>query len=252
MMLISFDRLYAILCPLKEKLFQNLKIFSAIIWILSIVFMLPYVFLYQVKYVSIQEGYYCVQVWPWEDQNDYTFEETYRVLKTFHIVIFITLYALPLCVVVTNYSLICRKLWLRKIPGNVSDNNRASAEKSKRKVVCLLVIVCAVFALYWFPVYVDHYFWYVWPDQQHLLPMEVQIVFFWLCHANSAINPCLYVLLNSEFRKKLFATLLCRSEVVSRPLQPQPVPLVVRGRPLQRKQHNRHHVEGLVNESFVN
>ena len=248
MMLISFDRFYAIFYPLKEKIFRKPKILSAIIWVLSIVLMIPYVFLFHVVYDPITDEYYCVQIWPWADQNDHTDKKTYRVLKTFHIVVFITLYALPLCVTVTNYSLICRKLWLRQIPGNVSDSNRASAEKSKRKVVRLLVTVCVVFALCWFPVYVNHYFWYVRPDQQNLLPEEVKIVFNWLAHANSAINPCLYILLNSEFRKKLFTTLLCHTEVVPRTFPLQAVPLVVRGRTLELEQHNRQQLEGPVLE----
>ena len=36
-----------------------------------------------------------VQVWPWDDPNDPTFGETYRILKIFHIIIFVILYALP-------------------------------------------------------------------------------------------------------------------------------------------------------------
>ena len=244
MMFISFDRFYAIFYPLREKLFRKPKILSAIVWVLSILLMIPNVFWFQVEYVAAEDTYYCSQVWPWA----LTLEETFRVLKTFHIVVFITLYVLPLCVTSINYSLICRKLWLRQIPGNVSDSNRANAEKSKRKVVRLLVTVCVVFALCWFPIYVNHYFWYVRPDQLHLLPAEAQVVFSWLAHANSAINPCLYVLLNSEFRRKLYATLVCHPEVVPRPLPPQPVPLVVRGRPLQLEQHNLQHVEGPVIE----
>ena len=243
MMFISLDRFYAIFYPLREKLFRKPKILSAIIWVLSIVLMIPYVLMFQVEYYGAEGTYYCVQVWPWADQNDLYFEETFRVLKTFHIVLFITLYVLPLCVTGTNYVLICRKLWLRQIPGNVSDSNLAMAERSKRRVVRLLMTVCVVFALCWFPIYVNHYFWYVRPDQNHLLPRKVMFVFSWLAHANSAINPCLYVLLNSEFRRKIFATLVCHPEVAPRPLPPQPVPLVVRGRPLQLEQHNRQHVE---------
>ena len=246
MMFISFDRFYAIFYPLREKLFRKPKILSAIIWVLSILLMIPNVFLFQVEYVAAEDTYYCTQAWPWADQNDLTFEETLHVLKTFHIVVFITLYVLPLCVAGTNYSLICHKLWFRQIPGNVSDSNRANAEKSKRKVVRLLAIICVVFAVCWFPVYVNHYFWYVRPD--HLLPIEAQFVFTWLAHANSAINPCLYVLLNSDFRRKLFATLVCHPEVVPGPLPPQPVLLVVRGRPLEMEQHNRQQMEGPVIE----
>ena len=244
MMFISFDRLYAIFYPLREKLFRKPKILSATIWVLSFVLMIPYVFLFHVVFDPITDAYTCKQVWQWEDPNDHTYEETYGVLKTFHIVVFITLYVLPLCVAGTNYSLICRKLCLRQIPGNVSDSNRANAEKSKRKVARLLVTVCVVFALCWFPIYVNHYFWYVRHDQIHLLPKEVEVIFTWLSHANSAINPCLYVVLNSEFRKKLFATLVCHSDVAPRPLPLQPVPLVVRGRPLQLEQHNRQYLEG--------
>ena len=103
--------------------------------------------------------------------------------------------------------LICRKLWLRKIPGNVTDTNLAAEKRLKRKVTRLLVITCVVFAVCWFPVYVNHYFRFVRPDQSHKLPFKVQLLFYWLAHANSALNPCLYILLNKRYRKAFFATL---------------------------------------------
>ena len=140
MMFISFDRsssIFAIFYPLRENLFQKPKILSAIICVLSIVLMIPYVLMFQVEYRTAEGTYYCLQVWPWADQNDLTPEETYRVLKTFHIVVFISLYVLHLCVAVTNYSLICRKIWVRQIPRNVSDSNRANAANlSARWYVC--------------------------------------------------------------------------------------------------------------------
>lgn len=209
MVFISIERFYAIFYPLKEKVFRKPKVLSGIIWLSSTVLMVPYVLLFQVKYFSDLDGYYCTQVWPWEDPNDPTFAKTYRVLKAFHIVVFVMMYALPLLITMIVYALICRKLWLRKIPGNVTDGNRAAAEKSKRKVVRLLVIICVAFALCWFPVYVSHYFWYLRPDLGHLIPVGVQLFFGWLAHANSAINPCLYILLNTKFRKELFTMLAC-------------------------------------------
>ena len=222
MLLISIDRFYAIFYPLREKIFQRPKILSGIIWILSFVMMFPYVLLYKVQFNQHQNGYDCAQVWPWEDPNDPTFAETYRVLKIFHICLFVMIYALPLFITITIYILICRTLLLRKIPGNVTDSNRAAAEKSKRKVVRLLVIICLVFALCWFPTYVNHFFWFVRHDQAHLLPTEVQVVFSWIAHANSAINPCLYILLNRSFRNELFAIFanLC-------PCQRETVPITV-------------------------
>ena len=209
MMLISFDRFYAIFLPLKENIFRKPKILSATIWILSFVLMIPFALMFQAKYHPYVNAYLCVQVWPWANQNDLTFKETFSVLRSFHILIFAIIYVLPLSVTTVIYFLICQKLWRRQIPGNVQNGNRAVIEKSKRKVVRLLVIICVVFALCWFPVYVNHYFYYVRPDQAHKLPAEAQYVFNWCAHANSALNPCLYILLSNKFRKDLLATLGC-------------------------------------------
>ena len=209
MMLISFDRFYAIFYPLREKIFRKPKILTGIIWILSFVLMLPCPMLFQVHFNPILNVHQCVQVWPWADPNDLTFSETYRVLKIFHSIVFVMLYALPLSIIIIIYFLICRKMWLRIIPGNATDRNRAAAEKSKRKVVRLLVIIVVVFALCWFPTYVNQYFWFVRPDlhQKGVLPLEVEFFSTWLGHANSAINPCLYILLSDNFRRELVSTL---------------------------------------------
>ena len=82
MVLISFDRFYAVFYPLKAKIFRKPKILSATIWSLSFVLMLPYPMMYQVQFNSSQNIYECVQVWPWEDPNDPTFKKTYRVLRS--------------------------------------------------------------------------------------------------------------------------------------------------------------------------
>ena len=206
MMLISFDRFYAIFYPLKEKFFRKPKVLSSIIWVLSFGFMTPYVLLFQTS--ETQPGVYeCLQEWPWASPNDTGFTETYKVLKSFHISVFVIVYALPVSITIIIYSFICRKLWLRKIPGNVTDTNLAAEKRLKHKVTRLLVITCVVFAACWFPVYVNHYFWYVRPDQVHKLPLKVHLLFNWIAHANSALNPCLYIVLNKNFSKAFFATL---------------------------------------------
>ena len=206
MMLISFDRFYAIFHPLKGKFFRKPKVLSSTIWVLSFGLMTPYVLLFQT--IETQAGvYYCVQRWPWAPPNDTGWSETYRVLKIFHICVFVIVYALPLSTTIITNCLICRKLWLRKIPGNVTDTNLAAEKRLKRKVTRLLVITCVVFAVCWFPVYVNHYLRFVRPDQSHKLPFKVQLLFYWIAHANSALNPCLYILLNKRYRKAFFATL---------------------------------------------
>ena len=52
-----------------------------------------------------------------------------------------------------------------------------------------------MFALCWFPVFFNHYLWFVRPDQVHPFAKDVQLVITWIADANSAINPCFYILL---------------------------------------------------------
>ncbi|XP_078353508.1 neuromedin-K receptor-like [Oculina patagonica] len=195
MVLISFDRFYAVFYPLRGKLFRKPRILSAVIWILSFILMIPAVLYYQVKFLPSQNAHICVWDWPSD-----------HVGKIFHISLFVKLYMFPLVIMAILYVLICVKLWRRKIPGNASGRSRA-VEMSKRKVLRLLVVIVVVFALCWFPTYVSHYFIFVRPEHRHKLPSTVQFVSFWLAHANSAIYPCLYILLNYSFRKRLVSTL---------------------------------------------
>ena len=195
MMLISVDRFYAVFYPLKGKLFRKPRIASAVIWILSLILMIPPVLYYQVKFDPKQNAHICNRFWPSD-----------HVSKIFHICLFMLLYTFPLVIMAILYVLICVKLWRRKIPGNASGRSRA-VEMSKRRVVRLFVIIVVVFGLCWFPTYVNHFFMYVRPEHRHKLPQTLQFVSFWLAHANSAINPCLYILLNNNFRRRLVATL---------------------------------------------
>lgn len=207
MMYISFDRFYAVFYPFKEKVFRRPKFLTAIIWIPSLVLMVPFLVTYRVHYQPDLDAHLCLQLWPWQDENDPTYAQTYHSLKIFHIINFLVLFACPLSITTAIYFLICRKLWFRKIPGNVTTTNRAAAQKCKRKVVRSLVIVLLVFVICWFPLYFNHFIWYVRPDLIGSIPSEVQLYFLWLAHANSAINPCLYILLYSNFRRDLFNTM---------------------------------------------
>ena len=51
MMFISFNQFYSIFYPLKQNVFRKPKILCTIIWILSLVLMVPYLLLHQIEYV---------------------------------------------------------------------------------------------------------------------------------------------------------------------------------------------------------
>ena len=196
MLVISIDRFHAIFYPLKRRLFRKPKILSTIVWLLSLILMIPYPLYSVVELNTGQNEYKCSQLSSKTDQD---------VIKIFHVCLFTTLYALPLFFLVLLHLLICRKLWLRKIPGNVSRDSRTAADRSKRKIARLLIIIVVLFALCWFPTYVNHYFWFI--RQESKLPIGFEFFFLWLAHANSAINPCLYIMFNDHLRSTLISTL---------------------------------------------
>ena len=191
---ISFDRFCAIFFPLSQTLFHKHKTITAVIWLISSITMTPNLPLFQV----FQKGgrYFCYQIWPWaEDLN-----ETFLALKIFHAIAFALLYALPLLIIAVVNSLVARRVWFHKSPGNTESFNRTSAEVTRRRVVKMLVSIVVVFALCWLPTYASHYLMFFQPVVWKKIPIVVQHLMFWVSHANSAINPLLYIAFNKNVR----------------------------------------------------
>ena len=213
-LVLSIDRFYSVLHPLQRRHFLRPKAMSAVIWILSLLLMSPNLLVYRT--LEGPDGrFYCMQMWYWEEDT-VSFTKTYQILKVFHILYFVVLYAVPLSIIAVLHVLIGRRLWLRKIPGNATDRNKVIQERSKRKGIKLLSVIVVVFALCWIPTYVMHYYIYLAPE---MISREAMFISFWVSHAQSSINPCLYILLNDKFRKDFLHTLklrpLSRSDWVS-------------------------------------
>lgn len=120
-------------------------------------------------------------------------------LGIYHAITFGVLYIIPLTLIAAFYFAVCRKLWLRKIPGNPSAMNLRSANKSKKKTIKMLIIIVVVFALCWLPAHVMHMIIFFNYEAFKKFPKYVTLVAFFFSHANSAINPFLYITLNKNF-----------------------------------------------------
>jgi len=192
--IISFDRFCAIYFPLSQALFHKHKTITAIIWLIALITMTPYLLLFQVSKEG--EQYSCYQEWPWADDV----MASYLALRTFHVISFVFMYALPLLIIAVVNCLVARRVWFHKTPGNTTSFNRTSAEVTRRRVVKMLTIIVVVFALCWLPTYVNHYLMFF---QRHVwdkIPIVVKYLTFWVSHANSAVNPLLYITFNRNFR----------------------------------------------------
>ena len=194
MVVISLDRFCTVYFPLNQALFHNHRTVTFVIWLFSLISMTPYLFMYQV----FKEGdmYSCYQVWPWADDQ----QEMFLALRIFHIILFFLFYLLPLLIMVVFHFLVGRRLWLQGTLGSTTSENRAAAEVSRRKVVKMFGVLVAVFALCWAPTHLFHYFIYFNQDILNKIPVVVMNFMLWVSHANSAINPMLYIALNKNFR----------------------------------------------------
>lgn len=188
---ISLDQFYAILFPMKRvAVIRNTRLMTGVIWISSIVLMSPYLAMFGVREITGQHE--CIYV------------VLNRIIMKIHFSFtFVFLYAFPLLFMATMYVLIGRKLWLRTIPGNIHSIHRQAAELSKRRVIRMLIIVIATFALCWLPVHVFHMCMAFEPHVTKKMASHWWSLLAFIAHANSAVNPCLEIALNRKFRAEL-------------------------------------------------
>ena len=193
LLLISLDRYFAVLHPFKRRplLLRSTRCASLGIWILSCIFMSPYLFQFRVIQGSFAS--YCIISWlPLDNVT---------ASKIYFIIVFVLLYSLPLVGIGLAYTLIGKNLWHRKIPGQQTTSNRRVAERSKRKVVRMLIVVVVVFALCWIPAHLMHFLSYFQKETYFSLPPLILLLFYWCCHANSAISPWLFLIMHHNFRQ---------------------------------------------------
>lgn len=203
---IAVDRFLAVMYPLKRYMTFHISYGAmALVWIVGIAVNSPT--LYAQKVVMFKEegraSWGCIEEW----EPAFT-EET---SKDFTIVLFVIFYVVPLVTMSVLYSFVIHKLWVRKVPGNQTAENERRSQKSKKKVLKMLLAVVILFALCWLPVYVTQFIWFFGQKDFPCGPPGTLVFMgYFLGHANSAINPAIYAIFNSNFRKGFRDVLLCR------------------------------------------
>ena len=193
----AFDRYFAVVHPFRRSIwFRKPKIITPIIWISSMALMsiVPAAFkLYRGK-CRIEK----------------------HLILPLYAYLFAVGFLLPLAVISVLYTLVARKLWLHEVP---VDHNQQEPEIPKKKVIRMLIIVVVVFAVCWLPVHV-----YQLDDGVSIVvsgytqgtdwvPYIISICYFF-GHANSAINPWLYIGLNGKMKAAFKNMIRCRHEVL--------------------------------------
>ncbi|XP_053686021.1 substance-K receptor-like [Sabethes cyaneus] len=202
---IAVDRHRAIINPLRARTSKNIsKFVISAIWILSFALAAPTIFALRVvplslvalgdtndTYINITKPF-CQVV---------NFEESEMLLYRY--ILTLVQYFVPLCVISFVYIQMAFRLWGSKTPGNAQDSRDMTMLKNKKKVIKMLIIVVALFAICWFPLQLYNILNVTWSEVNEY--RYINIIWFvcdWLAMSNSCYNPFIYGIYNEKFKRE--------------------------------------------------
>lgn len=142
----------------------------------------------------------------------------------FLIALFVTCYTIPLICISVCYAFIGYRVCNRYTSGALRHQfSSAVINKSKVKVVKMLVVVVIVFAFSWLPLYVVNLRIFFGPPVEVNSPEFMWLtrviipVIQWSGSANSCVNPIIYCFFSEKFREGFRQLVLCREPCCGRP-----------------------------------
>ena len=195
LIVMAVDRFFAVLFPLKRiitNLVANASI--ALVWIIAAAVRSP--MFYALRLVQTEDGKtFCVLQLETQTASD--------VYLKFAFVLF---YVIPLFVLTVLYSAILVSLKKRKPVGEELTNTQRRYKnrlKRTRKVIKMMFTIVFVFAFGW----CLHFFYPVLSNRYGLKVCKLVFPAFFLGHATSAINPCIYLIFIENYRRGFRAIL---------------------------------------------
>ena len=198
----AVDRFYAVVYPFRQLLwFRRPKVLTPIVWLLSMALMSVVLLFVVLESDPENSNRRCVAKFT-------IFGDESRAIRGVFIHFFVINYLLPVSVISVLYTITARKLWFHEAPGDNLNQNRQRQQQTKRKVVRMLIIVFTAFALCWLPGQVFQLYYAVTGKESPI----VETACLWFGHNNSAINPWLYIGLNSKIHRQFTSMMSIKSK----------------------------------------
>jgi len=195
---ISLDRSFAILCPMKKIMTRHVVRFAiAMTWLGALALMFPVMIATKNIQLEGGDGMIC---------NEYWAPMSSKVYITVLIVI---AYVIPLIIIALVYCLAGLRLRSRKLPGHQNPTAQKKVQASSRRATTMLITVVIIFTLSWLPFQTLEMMRTYNSTLFRKIPMKVRFVIPWFGYCNSAINPVLYVIFSGNYRRE-FYRILCR------------------------------------------
>ena len=136
-----------------------------------------------------------------------TLEKVYYWWREFFLTSLVLNVVVPLVAVIILYTIICLKLWARKVPGEGANRNERQVEaiKTAKKVTRMMIAVVVLYELCWLPYFITMLMSLTRgesPLKSDPPTGNIHLNFFivWLTFAYSAVNPFVYLTFNQKFR----------------------------------------------------
>ena len=196
---LSFSRYWAIIHPFRtQPSVTYAKVLIGVIWVCSVVFVVPYI-----SVLEFKDGY-CGETWTASQKRIYT------------VAIFVFQFVLPMFVIAVAYCCIMYEFSFRKKSSSsivsvvLPARGKCKQQSENRKVVKLLLIITVTFAVCVLPYHTigllgefySHTFNYY---------NDILLASYMLLYINSCLNPIIYNVFNERFRetfKELYKTLI--------------------------------------------
>ncbi|CAF0851698.1 unnamed protein product [Brachionus calyciflorus] len=214
MVAIGIDRYFAIKCPLKNRVTHKKGKFSIlIVWIISVSLASVQLFVARIQEdisysnsttstndtLNYVKRYTCNEVWDSIEK-----QQTYTLFN------FFAVYLIPVFILGYTYSCIACIIKQTTHPGNADVHRDMNYNKSKNKVVKMLILLVCVFTMCWLPL---HAFTLIKDFTTWLDESQSAIWYYysahWLAMANCTINPIIYGYSSKNFRSDVYALVMC-------------------------------------------
>ncbi|KAL9984196.1 hypothetical protein ACROYT_G006467 [Oculina patagonica] len=194
---IAVDRYLAIVHVLREPLSKRkVKLAVVSVWLFASLLMSTYLIKYRSRKLEIDGKHHCFGVWDFDDLENNLRMYQYEVATRF-----ILMYVIPLFLMAFLYSLIIRVLKKRQAFGE--NMSQIRIQRQNVTVIKMLVTVVLLFAFCWIPTHVVSMMVAFSYEKILCWPMSLTLTLIVPSHANGAINPCIYLIFNENFRKGL-------------------------------------------------
>ena len=191
---IAVNRFLAVMFPLRRSRSNSTTVLLLfLIWMSSLLITSP--MLYVMRVQDVQGVLTCLENWePLFDNGSSP--------KHYTLALFGALYVFPLLIIGILYSFIAFKVWIRTVPGNSTAPNQLHEIETRKKILKICMTVVLVFALCWLPFYIYLMMQFVAAEHGECGPPEyVAFLGLFFGHANSSLNPFIYIIFNSDYKK---------------------------------------------------